>query len=845
MIQAFSSHFALDKLRGPSAIEFENREDAFQQLLGDGLMAMTGSSAHSYPTKGQDGGIDSFLESGASLTECFKEISLPCIIECKDHDDTLPNISENILAGWQKVRGKLARRAAEGWCDLYQPWQSVRGYVYCVSAVIPTQELRKRLTRQIREFFASLPDEQRPPLETIHVLDWNDIRHWLDHYQSVRDSWLGTGTLNILSLSEYRAGLIGFRRFLEQDKLPFKEPPPSASYHPLAILTKLKATDSTPGVLLVGSGGVGKTRISIETTLAAAADGWRILYVLPGEPLVTTEEIATAVLNGEPGRVLVILEYMDRMQHLDLGALRRSLIPKAYNNGITLRFLANMRPGFLTKSNNERDAMFVQIDLALSGSDADQLSRWAVAKTAIKACQLVGEDEVVRVCGRRPIIALLVAQQIESLAESNELNSAVIRPIRTGDLGHWLRRRLTEDELITPPPSSIWDQSRPLPYAVAAATVMACAPDEYSALCASASDVLLALGAEAITLALAWLKAHPTETESQFVFDELLDRRDLSDADAIDAITLALAWLKAHPAETESQFVFDELLDRRDLSDADATEAITLALAWLKAHPTEKGSQFVYNSLLRRRDLSDADATEAIILALAWLKAHLTEKDSRYLMGTLLHRRDLSDVVAAEVIKLSFVWLDAFGTNNEASFVLTTLLRCKTINSQFGARLACFVRSWIAGREKRKETSFVLTSWFASEIIPSITKTELCSVTHEWIQTHIKNLPGPALALRLRLSTSSAVEESNLLSQAVLWLKNKVPDLLTAEVFAALIERPGIETKLRDDTIQRVINLAWCSSADIFKPALFAARQFAPESSPLREEITILLDDTF
>ena len=55
MSSTFPRQFGLAAMGGESAREFDRREDAFQQLAGDGLLAMSGAFAHSYPTKGQDG----------------------------------------------------------------------------------------------------------------------------------------------------------------------------------------------------------------------------------------------------------------------------------------------------------------------------------------------------------------------------------------------------------------------------------------------------------------------------------------------------------------------------------------------------------------------------------------------------------------------------------------------------------------------------------------------------------------------------------------------------------------------------------------------------------------------
>ncbi|MBU6401883.1 MAG: hypothetical protein KGS61_16325, partial [Verrucomicrobia bacterium] len=62
MSQLFPERFALEKLKGARATQLAKREDAFQQLVGDGLITVAGHRASVAPTKGQDGSIDVFAE---------------------------------------------------------------------------------------------------------------------------------------------------------------------------------------------------------------------------------------------------------------------------------------------------------------------------------------------------------------------------------------------------------------------------------------------------------------------------------------------------------------------------------------------------------------------------------------------------------------------------------------------------------------------------------------------------------------------------------------------------------------------------------------------------------------
>ena len=188
----------LEKFEGVRAEQFSKREDAFQQLVGDGLITALGHHVAVAPTKGQDGSIDVFIEPGLQLIGPFKDLPAPLIVECKDNDDSLGRIDDNVLAGWKTVEEKLKKQAKKGWPNLFAPWKRTTAYAYCVSAFLPAKGTREKLQRRIENFFSKLPAKQRPPIATVRVIGWHELRHWLSTLPQVTDSWLGVGIPAIL-----------------------------------------------------------------------------------------------------------------------------------------------------------------------------------------------------------------------------------------------------------------------------------------------------------------------------------------------------------------------------------------------------------------------------------------------------------------------------------------------------------------------------------------------------------------------------------------------------------------------------------------------------------------------
>ena len=128
-------------------------------------------------------------------------------------------------------------------------------------------------------------------------------------------------TVGILTHREEVAGLSGLRRNLLGEFLPFVPPGGQDETHPDQLFSQLSGMDSAGGVLLVGAAGAGKTRTCFEVADRAATDGWAVLHVTPGEPLVSTDQLGDAI-GTAGGKVLVIIDYLNDCQGLDLLALR-------------------------------------------------------------------------------------------------------------------------------------------------------------------------------------------------------------------------------------------------------------------------------------------------------------------------------------------------------------------------------------------------------------------------------------------------------------------------------------------------------------------------------------------
>ena len=754
--------------RGPRAkAHRDDRADAFQQLVGDGLREGWGLRVSVAPTKGRDGAIDAFVEEGDG-SAALADLTAPQIIECKDHDDHLPGVQANVGAGWSRVAEKLTRQAGLGWPGAFQPWRRARSYVYCVSAVLANQQERDKLQSAISTCFEALPADQRPPIEAIRILDWGDLRHWLDTLPRVADGWLGTSMPLVLSHCEYCANLTGFRRYLRPEVLPFIAPEEGANTQPEAILSRLEALAGSGGVLLKGVGGVGKTRTALEVGHLAEAKGWRVLHALPGEPGVTVEEIGDVLLSGSVPTLLVF-DYLDQMPNLDLGSLLGRLLPEAQRRGIRLALLANMRPAALRQGNGARETLFKKenwLSLEPSAQQKLQINDSVLDLLAPRAVGLLGKERVRELCGTRPILALFIAVELERRALARSLAWAIGANMRGGDLLGWLRRRLVEDRLVVVEGMDFLPPD-PSPQLIAAAAMLAAAPLVREAMVevgrtasreAGGTEERLAEKTLAGLLQLGWLEdiglelvaAHDVvadEVLAQVLWDQVDDNlrewvlpwclapaRDSArvlgryatalsrllgaEETKADAALGAQAnqWLSNEAAglgqalaateASESAYALGALVSLPIWAGESVANWHPLVAPWLASqglHPAAR--HLLYKGL---RSIPTNAAPDLLDAAMAWCPRYLDLPIASYGLGPLLGRDDLGGH-AAKAIDLALGWLERFHQAEEARYVIRSLLG-RTELADREPEAIDFALGWLECFQQAPEAGFVLQS---------------------------------------------------------------------------------------------------------------------------------------
>ncbi|PPK66820.1 hypothetical protein V5P93_004858 [Actinokineospora auranticolor] len=612
------------------------------------------------------------------------------------------------------------------------------------------------------------------------------------------------GGRGVLTHQERLARLSGLRD-LTPDRLAFVGPGDDHPSHPARLFAALRGRADDRGVVLVGPAGAGKTRTCLEVAALAEQQGWRALHVLGGEQSV--EQIVDAVL-ADSAPALVVIDYLSECRGLDHTDLRGWLIPAARAQGVRVAVLATARPGWMLLDDADPVHLeFETVELRADHEHLDAIRAAILDLEAPTACRLYTREWVERVCGRRPVIAMLVAREIEARARSGARPEDDPRR----DLAGWLLSRLWEDGLVLPRPKRAFDRVEPdVGLQVAAAMVAAC-PQPREALERVAEGVLgdtETAGDDArqyvdTLLRMRWIEEDgPTlAVVHDIVVDQLLEQTMLSGpgdrvrrgvatailAPAVDdartmgryATNLArlvrelgakgraddLAgfcgeWLADNAAaigqtllaDTESGgYTLGTLLGGAPWATAALAGWPSLIGPWLAEHGRTAQARHLYF-----KGLAVASADRAAHLsdgAVLWLREHGARAGAGFVLSALLAKADLgahSDAVVGTALD----WVRRHWRRVDAQYVLTGVLGRR--QDDLDAAVAVeHARRWLGEHGDRDDSRYVLNALLTRDDLGLATK-EIIGCGLDWLARHRGPEGAMVLSVLLR-RTDSAV----------------------------------------------------------------------------------------
>ncbi|MFE1550227.1 hypothetical protein [Streptomyces sp. NPDC058718] len=658
----------------------------------------------------------------------------------------------------------------------------------------------------------------------------------------------------VIHQHELVSGFGDFKKNLTSEQLSFVSPGPDHPAEPANLFVRLVGSGDR-GVLLVGAAGTGKTRAGIEVGRIALEAGWRVLHVLPGEDSSVTDVIAEQVC-AEQTPALVVVDYLNESQ-LDLPALRHRLIPEARRRDIRVALLASVRPGWLRKANRgQLHDLFDEVELRQDDDFQKLVADNALRTLAPAATERFGIGRMREICGRRPIVALLVAREVE-----RRFTSGLSLPDQTGlreggEIPRWLKSRLGEDELSVPGREHAFVPARASHSLVAAAAATAACPQAREDVTSAARAALGSMGGAAGTagtpgapgaLGGPTAPAGPQGTAPQTVVPR---------AEDVVATLLSLGWLETEPDGTlavahdlvTDQLVESVLLPERDEApDTDGAHALLagclvspravgraalnlgrvvndLALvdrsgpvsavlnSWFTQHATTLGAvlrldvgigSYALGAVCSGAPWSFSAVQCWSQVVSPWLADFGTRIAARHLLYRGLHH--LPEEGARLLLPTVWSWLARHGQNGQASFVLGPLLSRTDLDPDAAAKAITAALAWLTTHTTTQEAQFVHSRLLArTDLDPDTARTAITNAL-TWLTAHTtareaQFVLNPLLS-HAALDTDTVPKAT---AAALTWLTTNATTQDVGFVLAPLLSR----TDLDPDTAKKAIAAA-------------------------------------
>ncbi|MFJ6437945.1 SAV_2336 N-terminal domain-related protein [Streptomyces sp. NPDC091416] len=236
--------------------------------------------------------------------------------------------------------------------------------------------------------------------------------------------------------------------------------------------------------------------------------------------------------------------------------------------------------------------------------------------------------------------------------------------------------------------------------------------------------------------ALAWLRAGSGTESAQYVLNGLLPRTGLSRAQTTEAVHHALNWLDVYGDIQDATFVVAPLLTVTGLDASEGRRVVERAVRWLDVHGESTSAQFVLRPLLQSPELSQDQIHSVAYRALNWLDLHGGHRANQFVLSAALRRNDLPPGLPARFVALGLAWLRAVGTDASAKFVLRPLLQRADLGPDEVRAAVEQTMRWLRRHGTTRDAQFVLNALLYRLDLAREEAQEAGEVALDWLLAH-------------------------------------------------------------------------------------------------------------